>query len=919
MDRRIDDLPVNIYEAEAGEAEALAEAAALDAGADTAAEAQAETAESAADDVSAAGETDAADADDAVDETAADAVDDAGYDDEDDDVKIVPVRVPVKEFDREPLEKSGSGSIFDGIDDLDENGYGSEAGSEYSGAADRHNANDHAGNAAGELEIEAVPMTPVPERKGQDRVAKRSSADRHGSRASGAGSGKNAGNKNGKNDKNARNKKNGKNGNKKGKKSGKNGSGSGRSAQKNSAAQKGSDSRYDERYDSSPVVGRHAVTTSRGVVYVESYSDDDYEIRKGVKSRVAKIIAALFIVALVAVAGIMFVKYCERTVAGDKVYNGITLNGKSVAGLTRDELLAYMNKTYVEPVSSSTIEVRAGDNSLVYPLNGIIKLPDTESLADEIYQYARSGNVVTRAFTVMGLRSEPKNYTLGYTVNESTINAITEKMNETNRAKVDPTYRVEDNQVVFTYGSNGLELSIDDIRDNLMSYTDSLLSSLTEGTATSSVSGTVSLVPRMTEFKKLLKINVVNDLPEKAVQARIERRSSTEVYVSPDTDGAYYDEALLDEILTRINSGEGEEGATEVLPLQRESTFFTKQFYESVIFRDVLGSASNVNEQEEQPDRAAKFANREKNITIAVTFLDGLVVMPGETFDFLTAIKASEARSGYVDAFENYNGFDSAAKGGGISQVSTALFNAVFLAGFQEYNKTKYAYAPNFGTLGFDAYTSMVIRVNFTFKNTSPLPIKLRASYADGKVSVQILGTVFVNDDFKDENGNMIDSSIIPDWVVIENNRPEKRLSAQVARTEKFTRYEFEDPTMFVGEERVTTPGIEGYTLNLYLIVRTNGKDDKQFLGVESYNSRNEMVMKGSAALPTEVPTEIPTEEPTEVPTDIPTEEPTETPDVTEGPTPEQPTPEQQTDVPEPTDVPDVTDVPDEPEATPQV
>ena len=193
---------------------------------------------------------------------------------------------------------------------------------------------------------------------------------------------------------------------------------------------------------------------------------------------------------------IMFIDFCRRTVDGDRVYNGITLNGKSVAGMTREELSEYINKTYIAPVSNSTLTVKSGEDSLVYPLkDGIIVLPDTNQLIDDIYNYARSGNLVNRAFTVIRLRETGRNYTLNNSINNATINDIITRMNSKNRTKVDPTYRVEEEQVVFTYGSNGLELGEEDIRQSLKDYTDMLLKSLAEGTATSSVSGTVNLIP----------------------------------------------------------------------------------------------------------------------------------------------------------------------------------------------------------------------------------------------------------------------------------------------------------------------------------------------------------------------------------------------------------------------------------------
>ena len=148
---------------------------------------------------------------------------------------------------------------------------------------------------------------------------------------------------------------------------------------------------------------------------------------------VGLVIALVVIGALVASA-LMFVKYCRRVVSGDRVYSGITLNGKSVAGLTREELDKYISDTYSSPIARSTINVRINDENstpfeATYPLDAIITLPDTAELADRIYNESREGNLIKRAFSVLRLKETGKNFTLNYTVNENTITSIASSMN----------------------------------------------------------------------------------------------------------------------------------------------------------------------------------------------------------------------------------------------------------------------------------------------------------------------------------------------------------------------------------------------------------------------------------------------------------------------------------------------------------
>ncbi|MBO7406697.1 MAG: VanW family protein, partial [Clostridia bacterium] len=468
---------------------------------------------------------------------------------------------------------------------------------------------------------------------------------------------------------------------------------------------------------------RHAVTTSRGVVYVESYSDEEYDAAPGRKRVVVGIIIALVIIGALVASGMMFVKYCRRVVSGDRVYSGITLNGKSVAGLTRDELDKYISDTYSSPIARSTINVKVNEENATYPLDAIITLPDTKDLADRIYNESREGGLIKRAFSVLRLKETGKDFSLNYTVNEDTITSIASSMNSKSRTKIDPTYTVEEDRIVFTYGRNGVELKSEDIKAKLTDYTDNLLTALSEGNISGTDSGTVTLVPTFTEFRKLLKINIMNELPARPTDARIERKSSTEVWIVPETDGAEYDEALLDEILLKINTTEGEEGQTEELPVAMYGTVLTKELYENVLFRDRLGAGSNKNVQEDDPAKAPAKGLRDTNIKLAVDAINSYVVMPGETFSLLNTLKVTDDRNGYVSSMENYSGFDTPVKGGGISQVATALYNAALVADMGIFSRTKYPYAPNFGLMGFDAYVDATSRVDFIFVNKSDMPV----------------------------------------------------------------------------------------------------------------------------------------------------------------------------------------------------
>lgn len=72
---------------------------------------------------------------------------------------------------------------------------------------------------------------------------------------------------------------------------------------------------------------------------------------------------------------------------------------------------------------------------------------------------------------------------------------------------------------------------------------------------------------------------------------------------------------------------------------------------------------------------------RTANITLAARTLNGAYVAPGESFSLNQRLGERTAAAGYKEAGVIYNGRLAKDYGGGISQLSTTLFNAVFFSG----------------------------------------------------------------------------------------------------------------------------------------------------------------------------------------------------------------------------------------------
>ncbi|TDD95450.1 VanW family protein [Actinomadura rubrisoli] len=130
---------------------------------------------------------------------------------------------------------------------------------------------------------------------------------------------------------------------------------------------------------------------------------------------------------------------------------------------------------------------------------------------------------------------------------------------------------------------------------------------------------------------------------------------------------------------------------------------------------------------------------RVRNIEIAARILDGRVVRPDETFSFNEAVGPRTKRRGYVAAPAILGSRLVNDVGGGICQVSTTLFNAVFQAGLAIQSARAHTmYMPEY-PLGREAAVAYP-DLDFTWRNDSGRPVVVRVGYTASSLTVSLWG-----------------------------------------------------------------------------------------------------------------------------------------------------------------------------------
>lgn len=132
-------------------------------------------------------------------------------------------------------------------------------------------------------------------------------------------------------------------------------------------------------------------------------------------------------------------------------------------------------------------------------------------------------------------------------------------------------------------------------------------------------------------------------------------------------------------------------------------------------------------------------ADRAENLRLAAEEIDGVVIQPGETFSFNDHVGDVEQDPRYRDAPVIVGGETVEGAGGGICQVSTALYIAALKADLEIVERHPHSIASDYAPIGLDAtlvYGTMDLRI----KNAGDAPVRISAAAVGQTVEVSIIG-----------------------------------------------------------------------------------------------------------------------------------------------------------------------------------
>jgi vancomycin resistance protein YoaR len=210
---------------------------------------------------------------------------------------------------------------------------------------------------------------------------------------------------------------------------------------------------------------------------------------------------------------------------------------------------------------------------------------------------------------------------------------------------------------------------------------------------------------------------------------------------------------------------------------------------------------------------------RVNNIKTLAKAIDGSLIAPGATWSFNGQVGERTAEKGYKEANAIVNGKLVPQLGGGICQVATTVFNAIFFSGVPVVERSNHSFYISHYPKGRDATVSWG-GPDLKFKNDTGSWILIKTSTSSSSVQVALYGT---------PTGYHVDYT-----------------TGELIRTGGYPTEETPDPRLPVGTRAVQDGGQPSYKITVTRTVTKNGSVLRKDTFVSNYKPKVEVVLVGT-------------------------------------------------------------------------
>lgn len=565
--------------------------------------------------------------------------------------------------------------------------------------------------------------------------------------------------------------------------------------------------------------------------------------KSGGKSRMVTVIIILVAVLVVCLGVVAALHLFGDVLAPETTPENLTVAGVNIGGLEREEATAAATQAIEDYYADKNMVVTVGETVITIPAETIGAAVDVEAILDAAFALNETEDPAASTVIELGPYLSLNEYGIS--------NALLELETIYPTEVIEHTWEVVDE--VAEDSAEGTEDGAEDTAPQKTQKLKITIGKFAYALDVNAISEAVIGQIYKNEFTYSTTIEQVDPQPldidsiynqycTQAVDAVMDPETFE---VSDHVYGYSFNLESAKEALATAKPGDELE-----FPFETVAPTVTKESLTGLLFRDVLASYTA---------RSGSSANRNTNLKLSCQAVNGLILYPGDVFDYNKTLGKRTEEKGYKPAASYVGGETVDTVGGGICQTSSSIYYCALLADLQIVQRHNHAYISSYMPFGMDATVDWN-GPNFRFKNNTNYPIKIEAKASGGNVTIKLLGT-----DEKDYYVKM-------KYEVVEKTPWEtKYVEVKVSDNEKGYK-----------DGQVITTAYTGYEIKTYKYKydkETNELISKTLQTHDKYAKRDKKVVKliDDTPKPTEPapkPTE-PTPDPTPEPTPEPTPDPT--------------------------------------------
>lgn len=429
----------------------------------------------------------------------------------------------------------------------------------------------------------------------------------------------------------------------------------------------------------------------------------------GRKNAVLAVVLVLVLIVAAALVGAMLVG------RGSTIHPNMIIGDVNVGGMTVSEAEKALSASGWEAQSDSEVAVTLpGDYKITVTAEEAGLKMTAREAAEAAYGYGHSGNLI----------NDLKAYFSCVTGKVSSADVLSSANAESIRAKVDAAlkeydeflkqgYRVdiENAKLELVKGGEGVKVDADKLCE--------LISRAFEEKEKTVDYAAQPESAEAVDFKKLH-----DEIYAEVQEAKYDPEAKK---ITGGTVGVDFDVDAAQKLWDAAKSGD-----TVTVPLEIKKPKLYGEDADKLLFRDKLGAQTTV--------YRSSSAGRATNVELSAAKLDGVVLNPGEVFDYNKVVGKRTAAAGFKEASAYAGGKVVQEIGGGICQTSSTLYCAALFANLEITRRDCHMFAVGYVPWGMDATVSWG-GPEFRFKNNREFPIKIVAKTENRELTIEIWGT----------------------------------------------------------------------------------------------------------------------------------------------------------------------------------